>query len=395
MLHELTVSARTIKGDTEFVAHNIEVDYLRVTFQGAEWEAADSIRVVFQHGETCILEDYTDDMVIPWEVLHHKGLLFLTFRGFIGETAVITTEASRGYIVRESGAIVGTDPESPTRDIILDLQERMEDAEDDITDHEDRIAELEHGGVTATWALLPDKPFATIGEALTVDEEALTLTEDAKTALSHAESAYADLPLETIARQQADNGLQAQIDAITSASDVVDVVATYADLVAYDTEDLKPNDIVKVLSDETHGNAISYYRWNGSAWLYIGSQGPFYTRAETDTLLNTKAALSALEAHTGNADIHVTASQKATWTAKQDAIADLAEIRAGAALGDTSVQPADSIATLSQDDAHRTVADTEKAYWNAKQEVISAGYGIDITDNVVSLALPMAQGVSF
>lgn len=85
-------------------------------------------------------------------------------------------------------------------------------------------------------------------------------------------------------RDAADLDLQGQIDAISSASDVVDVVGTYAELQSYDTSKLSDNDIVKVLTDETHDDAISYYRWDDTtnAFAYIGSQGPFYTKSETD-----------------------------------------------------------------------------------------------------------------
>ena len=85
-------------------------------------------------------------------------------------------------------------------------------------------------------------------------------------------------------RADADRDLQSQIDAISSASDVVDVVGTYAELQNYDTSKLGDNDIVKVLTDSTHDNAISYYRWDDTndTFVYIGSQGPFYTKSETD-----------------------------------------------------------------------------------------------------------------
>ena len=85
-------------------------------------------------------------------------------------------------------------------------------------------------------------------------------------------------------RDAADLNLQGQIDAISSASDVVDVVGTYAELQSYDTSKLSDNDIIKVLTDETHDDAISYYRWNDATnvFTYIGSQGPFYTKSETD-----------------------------------------------------------------------------------------------------------------
>lgn len=113
-----------------------------------------------------------------------------------------------------------------------------------------------------------------------------TKTGDMNTAISNA------VGTETINRQNADNNLQNQIDAITSASDVVDIVGTYTELQNYDTSSLTDDDVIKVLQDSTHNNALSYYRWvitnNVGAWSYVGSEGPFYTKGETDTLLNAK-----------------------------------------------------------------------------------------------------------
>lgn len=94
---------------------------------------------------------------------------------------------------------------------------------------------------------------------------------------------------EAEARADADAGLQEQIDAITSQSDVVDVVATKADLDAYE-EPIYVDDIVKVMQDESKNDAISYYRCNDNTvsgaygWTYIGSQGPFYTKSEADSM---------------------------------------------------------------------------------------------------------------
>lgn len=103
---------------------------------------------------------------------------------------------------------------------------------------------------------------------------------------------------ETTNRQNADNNLQSQIDAITASSDVIDVLGTYQDLVNYDTSHVKANDIIKVLQDSTHENAISYYRWviaeHSGSWQYVGSEGPYYTKSETynktevNTLLDGK-----------------------------------------------------------------------------------------------------------
>lgn len=95
---------------------------------------------------------------------------------------------------------------------------------------------------------------------------------------------------ETTARESADTNLQRQIDSIVASSDVVDIVGTYQDLLNYDTSKLGDNDIIKVLDDSTHNDSTSYYRWKKtqSQWQYIGSEGPYYTKSETDTLLNGK-----------------------------------------------------------------------------------------------------------
>lgn len=122
--------------------------------------------------------------------------------------------------------------------------------------------------------------------------------------------------------EAADNDLQSQIDAIVAKSDVVDVVGTYAELLAYDTSKLGANDIVKVLEDSQHQNARTYYRWlitGGTGnWSYIGTEAVGYTKAEEDALLNAKADKTTLNAHTSDTDIHVTAAQKTAWDAKAD-----------------------------------------------------------------------------
>lgn len=92
---------------------------------------------------------------------------------------------------------------------------------------------------------------------------------------------------EQSAREQADIGLQRQIDGITSSSDVKDIVGTYAELQNYDTSTLGDNDIIKVLQDNTHNDAMTYYRWDTATqqFTYVGQEGPYYTKSETDTTL--------------------------------------------------------------------------------------------------------------
>ena len=87
------------------------------------------------------------------------------------------------------------------------------------------------------------------------------------------------------------NVIQTQIDAITASSDVVDIVGTYTELQNYDTTKLTADDIIKVLEDSTHSDAISYYRWvitgGTGAWSYIGSEGPFFTKSEIQSTYAT------------------------------------------------------------------------------------------------------------
>lgn len=153
------------------------------------------------------------------------------------------------------------------------------------------------------------------------------------------------------------NDLQSQIDAIVSQSDVVDIVGTYAELLAYDTQHLHDNDIVKVLDDSTHSNARSYYRWvvvgSVGSWMYVGSEAISYTKAEEDALLATKQdVITDLTTIRSGASAGATAVQPSALNAyrtasaqdiidagKQPLISDLATIRSGAALGATAVQP--------------------------------------------------------
>lgn len=84
---------------------------------------------------------------------------------------------------------------------------------------------------------------------------------------------------------------------VPGSSDVVDIVDTYTDLTNYDTSKLKDNDIIKVLSDSTHSDLSSYYRWNKSSgdFTFIGTENsltflPFnsnwVTNSTTETFLS-------------------------------------------------------------------------------------------------------------
>lgn len=119
-------------------------------------------------------------------------------------------------------------------------------------------------------------------EKLIADEAKTRETEDGKLedAILH----------EGFARVNADDAIWQEIETIEASSDVVDVVGTYAELEAYDTSKLHDKDLIKVLQDETHDDAITYYRWSTSTdtFTYVGAEGPYYTCSETDVLLSGK-----------------------------------------------------------------------------------------------------------
>lgn len=87
-----------------------------------------------------------------------------------------------------------------------------------------------------------------------------------------------------------DSSIASAIEGVEEKADVSDIVGTYAELQAYDTSKLVIDDIIKVLQDSTHSNAMSYYRWLGNedGWEYIGSEGPYPTISEMNTALSAK-----------------------------------------------------------------------------------------------------------
>ena len=144
-----------------------------------------------------------------------------------------------------------------------------------------------------------------------------------------------DVTDEATIRENSDANLQGQIDALTVSSDVIDVLGTYQDLQNYDTSHVKANDIIKVLQDSTHNNSMSYYRWeitdHVGSWVYVGSEGPYYTKSEADALLDSK----------------------------QNVIADLPQIRSGAEAGATAVQPGD-LATVATSGSYNDLTNKPK-----------------------------------
>ena len=100
------------------------------------------------------------------------------------------------------------------------------------------------------------------------------------------------------------------------ASDVKDMVATKAELDAYDTTKLNIGDIIEVLTDETQENANTMYRFVGEGpepFELIGKLGPYYTKDETDAKFALKATEDTPEPDpsepSSNTDLYITLTQ--------------------------------------------------------------------------------------
>ena len=78
--------------------------------------------------------------------------------------------------------------------------------------------------------------------------------------------------------------LQEQIDAIKEKGGIVAVVADKAALDEYDTSTLTNNDVIEVLSDETHDGNKAYYKWNANIneFEYVGEEISSYSKEEID-----------------------------------------------------------------------------------------------------------------
>lgn len=194
------------------------------------------------------------------------------------------------------------------------------------------------------------------------------------------------------ARINSDNEIWDEIETIEAASDVVDIVGTYAELQQYDTSHLNDNDIIKVLQDETHDGAITYWRWDkhDQEFSYVGEQGPYYTQDQVDNLLNDKQdTLTAGD----NIQINdnVISATDTTYTAgtglllsndefsvDTSVIAEKSDIPTVNDATLTITQGGSTIGTFTANSSTDTTIDIAASSY-------SAGTGIDITNNTISV----------
>lgn len=184
------------------------------------------------------------------------------------------------------------------------------------------------------------------------DTELLDAITAEETARINADTTLqSNIDAEANARNARDTELQTQIDTIEATQNIVDIVGTKADLDDYDTTNLKDGAKIQVLDDETQNHASTIYQFNKNAvpnpsFGLVGTFGSYYTKAETENLISE--ASNDLEA-----TIESEASDRA--------------------------------------DADIALSDRINALDLAKQNNLTAGDGIDITNDVVSHSIKVIE----
>lgn len=162
-------------------------------------------------------------------------------------------------------------------------------------------------------------------------------------------------------------------------------VATYNDLPT--THDV--GDVYNVVAAYGDYPAGTNFAWNGTEWDALGGSidtSAFVEESELATIAKSGKLSDATEDATHRV---VTDTEKATWNAKQDALTFDDAPTAGSANPvksggvktalDAKADDADlaaiaksgKLSDATTDSTHRTVTDTEKAAWNAKQNVLT------------------------
>lgn len=307
--------------------HSVEIKKDEITNQGeyniqsCEFQFSDEYAglinvAVFSKGS--IVKEITlenNTCIIPYEMLETEGIVTVGVYGYEidGDNLVKRYSPTTDRFLVQSGSYkLGDEPTPPSPSVIEKLQADVAKNTNDISDlQEEQITQNTNiqtnteNITTNTNDITSIKAEQTIqntniqnntnaistntSDISNIKTEQTTQNTNIANNTANIATLTTNLGNESTARENADMSLQNQIDAITVSSDVVDVVGTYQELQNYDTTHIKANDIIKVLQDSTHDNALSYYRWvitnNIGAWVYVGSEGPFYTKGETDTIL--------------------------------------------------------------------------------------------------------------
>lgn len=302
--HSLELQKTTDVNSGEYNIQNIEFEFSN------EYEGLTKMAVFSNEDEAFTTMITNGSCIIPSEILQTDGTIGLGVYGYSvnGDNLIKRYSPKPVFFNVELGSYqLAQESIEPSSDIITQILAQLESQGEDIIALQNNLSNLVDNVIPtlATKSEIPTKTSQLTNDSEFITKDVDNLTNYTKTsglssvALSGAYSDLSGTPdlsvyatntalgNETTARENADIGLQGQIDAITSSTDVKDIVGTYTDLQNYDTSTLGNDDIIKVLQDSTHDNAMTYYRWlkDTSTWQYIGQEGPYYTKSEIDTTL--------------------------------------------------------------------------------------------------------------
>lgn len=131
-----------------------------------------------------------------------------------------------------------------------------------------------------------------------IDYVSATLDSFSAKVETSAKSLYDSISAERDARLRGDEDLQAKINVLEAANDVIMVYGTHEEFVAGSASlHLTDKDVIKVLFDDTVSSNQVYYEYTLStnSWDKIGELDPYYSKAEIDEL---EEQLSATIANT-------------------------------------------------------------------------------------------------
>ena len=184
-------------------------------------------------------------------------------------------------------------------------------------------------------------------------------------------------------------------------------VATYSDLPT--THDV--GDVYNVVAAYGNYPAGTNFAWNGTEWDALGGSVDLSAYVEESELAAIAKSGKLSDATTDSTHRTVTDAEKATWNAKQNALTFDTTPTAGSTNPVTSggvktaldakandadlaaIAKSGKLSDATTDSTHRTVTDTEKATWNAKQNALTfdttptAGSTNPVTSGGVKTAL--------
>lgn len=302
--HSLELQKTTDVNSGEYNIQNIEFKF------SSEYEGLTKMAVFSNEDEAFTTMITNGSCIIPSEILQTDGTIGVGVYGYSvnGNNLIKRYSPKPVFFNVELGSYqLAQESIEPSSDIITQILAQLESQGEDIITLQNNLSNLENNVIPtlATKSEIPTKTSQLTNDSEFITKNVDNLTNYTKTSdLSSVATSgsYSDLSgtpdlsvyatntalgNETTARENADIGLQNQIDGISASSDVVDIVGTYQELQNYDTQHLGNNDIIKVLQDSTHNNAMTYYRWDktNTEWIYVGQEGPYYTKSEIDTTL--------------------------------------------------------------------------------------------------------------